>query len=72
MWGALAFLLNYVPILGPLTGVVLFFLAGLITFTSPWLALIPRRRLSRHPYRGRRDDHADAAGAALHAQSGCW
>jgi predicted PurR-regulated permease PerM len=41
LWGAMAFLLNYIPILGPLTGVVMFFLVGLLTFTSPWLALVP-------------------------------
>jgi predicted PurR-regulated permease PerM len=41
LWGAFAFLLNYVPILGPLTGVVSFFLVGLLSFSSAWLALIP-------------------------------
>jgi predicted PurR-regulated permease PerM len=41
LWGALAFLLNYVPILGPLTGVVMFFLVGLLSFDSALLALIP-------------------------------
>jgi predicted PurR-regulated permease PerM len=28
LWGAMAFLLNYIPILGPMTGVVIFFLVG--------------------------------------------
>ena len=41
LWGVMAFLLNYVPILGPLTGVVVFFLVGLMTYSSPWYALIP-------------------------------
>jgi predicted PurR-regulated permease PerM len=41
LWGALAFLLNYAPIVGPLTGVVIFFLVGLLTFTTSWLALVP-------------------------------
>jgi predicted PurR-regulated permease PerM len=34
LWGVLAFLLNYVPILGPMTGIVLFFLAGLLVFDN--------------------------------------
>jgi predicted PurR-regulated permease PerM len=41
LWGALAFVLNYVLILGPLTGMVLFFVAGLMSFDSLWQALIP-------------------------------
>ena len=40
LWAAVAFLLNYVPILGPLTGVVVFFLVGLLTFSS-WFAVVP-------------------------------
>jgi predicted PurR-regulated permease PerM len=31
LWGAMAFLLNYIPILGPMTGVVIFFLVGIVT-----------------------------------------
>ncbi len=41
LWGSLAFLLNYVLILGPLTGVVVLFLAGLLTFDTLWQALLP-------------------------------
>jgi predicted PurR-regulated permease PerM len=41
LWGCLAFFLNYVPILGPLTGVGLFFLIGLTTFATVWQALVP-------------------------------
>lgn len=41
LWGAVAFFLNYVPILGPLTGVGIFFLAGLLSFDSVWRALLP-------------------------------
>ena len=41
LWGALAFTLNYVLILGPLTGIALFFLAGLMSFDALWQALIP-------------------------------
>ena len=41
LWGTVAFLLNYVPILGPLTGMVLFFFVGLFTFTNVAWALAP-------------------------------
>jgi predicted PurR-regulated permease PerM len=41
LWGCVAFLLNYVPILGPLTGVGLFFMVGLTSFDTVWHALIP-------------------------------
>jgi predicted PurR-regulated permease PerM len=41
MWGALAFLLNFAPILGPLIGVCIFVLAGLLTFESLWQAFLP-------------------------------
>ena len=36
-----AFLLNYVPILGPLTGVVVFFFVGLFSFSNALWALAP-------------------------------
>ena len=39
--GTLAFLLNYVPILGPVTGVVIFFFVGIFAFPSIWQAFIP-------------------------------
>jgi predicted PurR-regulated permease PerM len=38
LWGVLAFLLNYVAILGPLAGVGMFFLVGLLSFPSLWSA----------------------------------
>jgi predicted PurR-regulated permease PerM len=41
LWGAVAFLMNYVPIIGPLTGMGIFFLAGLLSFDSLWRALLP-------------------------------
>jgi predicted PurR-regulated permease PerM len=41
LWGTVAFLLNYIPILGPLTGMVIFFFVGLFTFTSVGWALAP-------------------------------
>ena len=41
LWGGLAFILNYVPILGPFAGVGLFLLAGLLTMDGLWQALLP-------------------------------
>jgi predicted PurR-regulated permease PerM len=41
LWGAAAFLLNYIPILGPLFGTVIFLLAGMLTFDSLGRALLP-------------------------------
>jgi len=41
LWGTVAFLLNYIPILGPLIGVVTFFLAGLLMIDTLWLACLP-------------------------------
>jgi predicted PurR-regulated permease PerM len=41
LWGAVAFLLNFVPILGPVFGVVIFLLAGLLTIDTLWQALLP-------------------------------
>ena len=41
LWGAAAFLLNYVPILGPLFGMGIFLLAGMLVFDSLGWALLP-------------------------------
>jgi predicted PurR-regulated permease PerM len=41
LWGTAAFLLNYIPILGPLTGMVIFFFVGLFSFPHPLWALAP-------------------------------
>jgi predicted PurR-regulated permease PerM len=41
LWGTVAFLLNFVPILGPLCGVVILLLAGLLTFDVIWQAVLP-------------------------------
>jgi predicted PurR-regulated permease PerM len=40
-WGTVAFLLNYAPILGPVCGVLIFLLAGLLTIDPLWQALLP-------------------------------
>jgi predicted PurR-regulated permease PerM len=41
LWGTTAFLLNYIPILGPLFGVCIFVLVGMLSFESLWWALLP-------------------------------
>ena len=37
-------MLNYVPILGPLFGTIIFLLAGMLSFDSLWWALLPPAR----------------------------
>jgi predicted PurR-regulated permease PerM len=41
LWGTVAFMLNYIPILGALTGMVVFFFVGMFTFSSVVWALAP-------------------------------
>jgi predicted PurR-regulated permease PerM len=41
LWGTVAFLLNYIPILGPMIGVVVFLLVGLLSVASLWAASLP-------------------------------
>lgn len=41
LWGCIAFVLNYVPIMGPAAGVVIFLLAGLLTIDPLYQALLP-------------------------------
>jgi predicted PurR-regulated permease PerM len=41
LWGTVAFLLNFVPVLGPLIGVIVFVLAGLLSIDALWLAFVP-------------------------------
>jgi len=41
LWGAVAFVLNFVPILGPLLGVVIFLLASVLALGVGWIALLP-------------------------------
>jgi predicted PurR-regulated permease PerM len=41
LWGGVAFLLNYVPIIGPFVGVGLFLFAGLLTIEGLWQAALP-------------------------------
>ncbi|HWA50180.1 MAG TPA: AI-2E family transporter [Dongiaceae bacterium] len=41
LWGTLIFLLNYIPIIGPLCGMGMLLLAGLLTFEPLWQAALP-------------------------------
>src|SRR6476620_6520552 len=41
LWGTTAFLLNYIPIIGPLFGVCIFVLVGMLSFESLLWALLP-------------------------------
>jgi len=41
LWGTVAFLLNYVPILGPTIGVTIFVFVGLLSIDALWLAFVP-------------------------------
>ncbi|MGZ5810992.1 MAG: AI-2E family transporter [Xanthobacteraceae bacterium] len=41
LWGTVAFLLNYVPIIGTALGVFIFVLAGMLTHDTLWQALLP-------------------------------
>jgi predicted PurR-regulated permease PerM len=41
LWGVVAFCLNFVPILGPFCGIVLFLVVGLISIGPAWAALLP-------------------------------
>lgn len=41
LWGTVAFLLNFVQILGPLLGLMIFLLAGAVAGDTLWLALLP-------------------------------
>lgn len=41
VWGVIAFVFNYVPIIGPFAGVCLFAVVGLATLGVSWAALLP-------------------------------
>jgi predicted PurR-regulated permease PerM len=41
LWGTVAFLLNYVPVLGPTIGVITFVFVGLLSIETLWLAFVP-------------------------------
>ncbi len=70
LWGAVAFILNYVLILGPLTGLVIFFAVGPSDISDIAARAVAAGSLSRDPPDRGRDRDANAGGAPLHAQSG--
>jgi predicted PurR-regulated permease PerM len=41
LWGVMAFILNYVPIMGPVTGVAIFVFAGLLSIEGTLAAFLP-------------------------------
>ncbi|HVY13647.1 MAG TPA: AI-2E family transporter [Rhodopila sp.] len=41
LWGAVAFMLNFVPILGPMVGMVIFLMASVLSLGVQWGALLP-------------------------------
>jgi predicted PurR-regulated permease PerM len=41
LWGVLAFLLNYIPVIGPIICLVILLLAGMLSIDSLWNALLP-------------------------------
>ena len=69
LWGTLAFLLNYAPILGPAVGVVVFLFAGLSVDRHPLAGASPRSALPGDSYCRGRDGNAPASGETVHSQS---
>ena len=41
LWGAVAFLFNYIPILGPIAAIITFAMVGLLSDETFWVALTP-------------------------------
>ena len=41
LWGTIAFVLNYIPILGPMVGIVVFLMASVLSIGVTWWALLP-------------------------------
>jgi predicted PurR-regulated permease PerM len=41
LWGVVAFVLNFVPILGPMVGLVIFLMASVLSLGVEWWALLP-------------------------------
>jgi predicted PurR-regulated permease PerM len=41
LWGAVAFVLNFVPILGPTIGIVIFLMASVLSLGVTWWSLLP-------------------------------
>ncbi len=41
LWGTVAFMLNFVPILGPMAGIVVFLMAAILSLGVSWWAVLP-------------------------------
>ena len=41
LWGTIAFLLNYVPIIGPILVLIMFAAVGMLSLNGVWLSLLP-------------------------------
>jgi predicted PurR-regulated permease PerM len=41
LWGAVAFVVNFVPILGPMVGIIVFLMASILSLGVSWWALLP-------------------------------
>jgi predicted PurR-regulated permease PerM len=41
LWGAVAFVLNFVPILGAMVGIAVFLMASVVSLGVSWWALLP-------------------------------
>ena len=41
LWGTLVMVLNYAPYVGPLIGIGLMLVVGFVSYSDPWLALMP-------------------------------
>lgn len=41
LWGAVAFVVNFVPILGPMIGIIIFLMASVVSLGVVWWALLP-------------------------------
>jgi len=41
LWGLIAFVVNFVPILGPLAAMAIFLMAGVLSLGATWWALLP-------------------------------
>ncbi len=41
LWGTMAFLLNFIPFLGPMVGIVIFLMASVLSLGVTWWALLP-------------------------------
>jgi predicted PurR-regulated permease PerM len=41
LWGAVAFVMNFVPILGPMVGIVIFLMASVLSLGVTWWATLP-------------------------------